>query len=113
MTSGLRNPGAAVRGVAAAALAVEALVMLLAVAPLAKIAGPDAGAAIWLVVGLAVLAVVLVALLRYPWAYWAGLGVPVGLLAGGFLHWSLALLGVIFGLLWGYVLNVRRTVLGR
>ena len=48
MTSGLRNPGAAVRGVAAAALAVEALVMLLAIAPLAKIAGPDAGPAIWL-----------------------------------------------------------------
>jgi hypothetical protein len=113
MTSGLRNPGAAVRGVAATALAVEALVLLLAIAPLARLGGPAARPAIWLVLGLAVVAIVLVALLRYAWVYWAGLAVPVLLLAGGFLHWSLAVLGVVFGLLWGYVLNVRRTVLGR
>jgi hypothetical protein len=39
--------------------------------------------------------------------------VPVALLAGGFLHWSLAVLGIVFGLVWGYVLYVRRSVLGR
>jgi hypothetical protein len=110
--SGLRNPSAAVRGVAAGALVVEALVLLLAIAPLARLAGPGARSAIWLVVVLAVLAAVLAGLLRRSWAYWAGLAIPIGLLAGGFLHWSLAALGVVFGLLWGYVLNVRRSVLG-
>ena len=113
MTSGLRNPGAAVRGVAAAALAVEALVMLLAIAPLARVAGSTAGPAIGLVLALTVVAIVCAALLRFPWVYWGALVVPVGLLVGGLLHWSLAVLGVVFGLLWGYVLNVRRTVLGR
>jgi hypothetical protein len=110
--SGLRNPPAAVRGVGAGALAVEALVLLLAIAPLAKIGGRDTGAAIGLVAGLAVVAGMLAGLLRYPWAWWAGATVPVGLLVGGLLHWSLVVLGVVFGLLWGYVLNVRRTVLG-
>jgi hypothetical protein len=110
--SGLRNPTAAVRGVGAGALAVEAVVMLLAIAPLAKLGGPDLTPAIWLVVVLAVTAGVLAGLLRHPWAWWAGLVVPLALLGGGVVHWSLAALGVIFALLWGYVLNVRRTVLG-
>jgi hypothetical protein len=108
--SGLRNPIAAARGVAAAGLVVEALVLLLAIVPLAKLAGPAARGGIWLVVAMAVLAVVFAGLLRYGWAWWAALAIPVGLLAGGFYHWSLAVLGVIFGLLWGYVLNVRSTV---
>jgi hypothetical protein len=107
---------AAVRGVGAGALAVEALVLLLAVAPLAKLGGSggaaDRGAVIGLVIGLAVTAAGLAGLLRHPWAWWAGTAVPLGLLAAGLLHWSLAVLGVVFGLLWAYVLNVRRTVLG-
>jgi hypothetical protein len=115
--SGLRDPMAAVRGVGAGALAVEALVLLLAVAPLAKLGGSGGGAAgrgaaIGLVIGLAVMAAALAGLLRHPWAWWAGTAVPLVLLGAGFLHWSLAVLGVLFGLLWVYVLNVRRSVLG-
>jgi hypothetical protein len=108
--SGLRNPAAAVRGVGSGALVAEAVVLLLAVAPLWRIGGAGRGAAIALVAGLAVLAVLLVGLLRRPWAWWAALAVPAGLLAGGLLHWSLAVLGVLFGLLWAYVLRVRGTV---
>jgi hypothetical protein len=89
--SGLRNPPAAVRGVGAAALGIEALVLLLAIAPLVKLGGRDTGPAVGLVLARAV--------------------VPVALLAGGFLQWSLAVLGVVFGVLWGYVLYVRRIVL--
>lgn len=111
--SGLRNPTAAVRGVGAAALGTEALVMLLGVAPLAKLGGAGSAAAIGLLLGLAVAALALAGMLRRGWAWWAGSGVPVALLAGGWLHWSLGLLGVLFGLLWAYILHVRRSVLGR
>jgi hypothetical protein len=110
--SGLRNPVAAVRAVGAGALGGEALVLLLAVAPLAKIGGPHRGAAIGLVLGLAVLAGVLIGLLRRPWAWWTAFAVPGMLLAGGLLHWSLAALGVLYALVWAYVLRVRRSVLG-
>jgi hypothetical protein len=109
--SGLRNPAAAVRGVGAGALAVEAMVLLLAVAPLAKLGGAGATTAIWLVAALTATALVLAALLRHPWAWWAALAIPFGLLGGGLLHWSLAALGIVFGLLWAYLLTVRRTVL--
>ncbi len=109
MNSGLRNPAAAVRGVGAGALGTEALVMLLAIVPLIKLRGP--GAAVALVVVLALLALVLAALLRHPWAWYAAAVIPVALVAGGLLHGALAVLGVLFALLWSYVLYVRRTVL--
>jgi hypothetical protein len=109
--AGLRNPLAAVRGAGAGALVTEALVLLLAIAPLARVGGVDRGPAIGLVVALAVAAGLLAGLLRHRWAWWAGLVVPLALLAGGLLHWSLGVLGVVFGLLWGYMLNVRSTIM--
>jgi hypothetical protein len=109
--SGLKDPAAAARGVGAAALGSEALVLLLAIAPLLRVGGANRGAAVLAVLVLAVLAVVLAALLRRRWAWPAGWAVPVGLLAAGRLHWSLAVLGLLFAGLWGYVLHVRRTVL--
>lgn len=110
--SGLRNPKAAVRGVGAGALAIEALVLLLAIVPLAKLGGHRSGAAIGAVVVAMVLCAVLAGLLRYRWAWYAAAALQLALFAGGLLHLALAVLGVLFGAVWGYVLSVRRTVLG-
>jgi hypothetical protein len=111
--SGLRNPAAAVRGVGAAALAIEALALLMAIVPLAKLGGPHAPAAVGAAVGLAVLSGVLAGLLRHRWAWYAGIALQVVLFACGLLHVALAVLGLLFGAVWGYVLSVRRTVLGQ
>lgn len=110
--SGLRNPFAAVRGVGAGALVVEAIVLLLAIVPLIKLGAHVTGAAVAVVVTLAVLCLLLAGLLRYRWAWYVGLVPQVALLASGYFHVALAVLGVLFGLLWLYVLNVRRSVLG-
>jgi hypothetical protein len=110
--SGLRNPLAAVRGVGAAALGVEGLVMLLAIIPVQVLDGRPTLPTIGFIVGLAVVCFALAGLLRRPWAWHAGSAVQVALLASGFvLHPALSALGVLFGLLWLYVLHVRRTVL--
>jgi hypothetical protein len=110
--SGLRKPAAAVRGVGAGTLAIEALVLLLALLPLARLGGEHATAGIWLCVALVAVSVVLAGLLRRPWAWWAGLLVPLALIVGGvFVSWALVALGVLYALAWAYVLNVRRTVL--
>ncbi|WP_327008563.1 DUF4233 domain-containing protein [Dactylosporangium sp. NBC_01737] len=106
--AGLKNPGGAVRGVGASALVVFGVVLLLALLPLAKLG--QSTAAIWLCAGLAVLSFALCGLLRHNWAWPAALVVPVALLAGGVLHWSLLALGIVFGLTWAYVLYVRRAV---
>lgn len=110
--SGLRNPRAAVRGVGAGVLGTEAVVLLLAIQPIRILGGELSGVAIGVIVALAAVLVLLAGLLRRGWAWHAGLGAQLVLVAAGALHWSLAVLGVVFGLVWWYVLHVRRRVLG-
>jgi hypothetical protein len=107
--SGLRNPPAAVRGAGAGALAAMALVLLMGIVPLIRLDAP--GAAIVVIAVLAVVAVVLCGLLKHEWAWYAAILVPTVLIVTGFLHVALAVLGVMFALLWAYMLHVRRTVL--
>jgi hypothetical protein len=111
--SGLRNPAAAVRGVGAAVLAGQGVVLLLAIVPMRVIgAGGNAGTA--LLVALAVVSFALAGLLRHRWAWWIGGLLPLAELAAGFVvHVSLTVLGVVFGLVWLYALRVRATVLGQ
>lgn len=111
--SGLRNPGAAVRGVGAGGLVIEAVVLLMAIVPLVKLGGPHALPAVWAAVVLAGLCTLLAGLLRHTWAWYAAIALQVALFACGLLHIALAVLGLVFGAVWAYVLNVRRTVLGR
>jgi hypothetical protein len=110
-TSGLRNPAAAARGVGAAALAVEAAVLLLAIAPLhVRGAGPS-GVTAGLLGASALVCVVFAGLLRQQWVWQAAWLPPAAMVAGGLLlDPVLAVLGVVFGLLWMYVLHVRRAV---
>jgi hypothetical protein len=108
----LRNPQAAVRGAGAGALCIEALVLLLAIVPLHVLGVRHAGFAIGCVVALAVACVLLAGALRRSWAWWAGLVVQLPLIACGYFHLALTVIGVLFLLVWFYVMSVRRTVLG-
>jgi len=110
--SGLRNPPGAVRGLGSVTLIVEAVALLLALAPMIKFGGAHREAAFLLCLVLAVVAIVLTGLLRAPWAWWAGALVPVALIVGGLAYnGGLLALGIIFGLTWAYVLYVRRSIL--
>jgi hypothetical protein len=98
--------------VGAGALAAEALVLLLAIQPLRVLGAHLTAVAVWFVVTLAVVCVLLAAALRRRWAWSAGVAVQIVLIAGGFVFQvALAILGLLFGLLWAYVLGVRRRVL--
>jgi hypothetical protein len=110
--SGLRDPAAAVRGVGAGALVIEALVLLLAIVPLTKLDTRATGWAIGTVVALCVLCILLAGLLRHAWAWYAGAVVQVLICLCGFYHPMLLVFGIVFGAIWGYVLSVRRSVLG-
>ncbi|MER6591355.1 DUF4233 domain-containing protein [Micromonospora purpureochromogenes] len=110
--SGLRNPDKAVRGLGAGTLALEALVLLLAIQPIRVVGGDLSGPAIAAIVALAVVCVVLAGRMGRPWAWQAGTVVQGLLLLSGLLHWSLLALGIIFGLVWAYALHVRRVILG-
>jgi uncharacterized protein DUF4233 len=110
--SGLRNPEAAVRGLGAGTLALEAIVLLLAIQPIRVLGGDLSGWGIGAVIALAVLAAVLAGSMRRRWAWSAGTVLQVLLLVSGLLHWSLAALGLIFGAAWVYASYVRRSILG-
>ncbi|WP_430782238.1 DUF4233 domain-containing protein [Actinoplanes sp. G11-F43] len=110
--SGLKNPAAAVRGLGAATLGFEVIVLLLMLAPLKKLAGDQSGPPMIAVLMLTVIAAVLTGMMKRDWAWTAGTVLQVALLLGGFLHWTLAAVGVIFGLAWVYALHVRRSILG-
>ncbi|MFI9529337.1 DUF4233 domain-containing protein [Micromonospora rosaria] len=110
--SGLRDPERAVRGLGAATLGLEALVLLLGIQPIRVLGGDLSGATIAVVVVIAVAAVVLAGMMRRPWAWHAGTVLQGALILSGLLHWSLLALGVIFALVWAYALHVRRLILG-
>jgi hypothetical protein len=110
--SGLRNPEAAVRGLGAGTLALEAVVLLLAIQPIRILGGHLSGWGIGAVVTLAVLAAVLAGSMRRRGAWPAGTALQVLLIVSGLLHWSLAALGLIFGASWAYASYVRRSILG-
>ncbi|GIE83508.1 hypothetical protein Aph02nite_94580 [Actinoplanes philippinensis] len=112
LRSGLKNPQAAVRGLGAGTLALEVIVLLLTIAPLAVIAGDRKGPAITAALVATVVAIVLAGSMKRNWAWTAGAVLQGLLLLGGFLHWTLAAVGVIFGLTWAYAMHVRRTILG-
>jgi len=102
----------AVRGVGAATLGGEAVMLLLAIQPIRVLGGTLTGVAIGVVVAISVLCGVLAGLLSRPWAWPAGLVPQVALVAAGVAFQpALAVLGLVFGLAWLYVLYVRRTVL--
>ena len=86
--------------------------LLLAIRPMQVLGVHLTGVAIATIIVLAVGCLVLAGLLRRAWAWWAAIVVQVALIGAGFaFHRSLVVLGVVFGLLWGYVLSVRRSVL--
>ena len=110
--SGLRNPRAAVRGLGAGTLGLEAIVLLLAIQPIRYFGGHLSGWGVAAVVALAVLCAVVAGSMRRRWAWPAGTVVQALLIVSGLLHWSLAVIGLIFGAAWAYGSYVRRTILG-
>jgi hypothetical protein len=110
--SGLRNPQAAVRGLGAGTLGLEAIVLLLAIQPLRLFAGHFSGFGVGVVIALAVLCIVVAGMMKRRWAWHIGTAVQVVLIVSGLLHWSLAALGLIFGAVWAYATYVRRRILG-
>jgi hypothetical protein len=110
--SGLRNPDAAVRGLGSGTLALEAIVLLLAIQPIRILGGDLSGWGVGAVVALAVLCALVAGSMKRKGAWTAGTVLQVLLLAAGLLHWSLAALGLIFGAAWAYATYVRRSILG-
>ncbi|MFC9555428.1 DUF4233 domain-containing protein [Rhodococcus sp. NPDC056960] len=105
-----KDPWKGFRGVVAGSLILEAIVVLLALPVVATVGG---GLTWWsgtYLVGLAVLMILGAGLQGRPWAMKYNLLLQVGLLFGFFVHVSIGSVGVVFAILWGYLLYFRRNV---
>jgi hypothetical protein len=109
--SGLKNPERAVRGLGAAAVSLEGITLLLAIAPIRMLDNGISTAVLLMIIGAVVVAFALAGMMKRPWAWHAAGALQVALLLGGFAHWMLAAVGVVFGLAWLYVLKVRKNIL--
>lgn len=97
------------RGMCAAILALEAVVLGLTTPVMITVADVDVATALWVGLGLTVACLVLAGMLRREWAYslgWVVQGAAIGL---GFVIPLMFFLGAIFALLWGaaYFLGLR------
>jgi hypothetical protein len=110
--SGLRNPAGAVRGAGAAALGIEAVVLLLAIQPIRMLAGKLSGWGVGSILVLVVLGIVLAGMLKRRWAWYAAIVLQVLVIASGLFQYAIAIIGVIFLAIWFYVLHLRKTILG-
>jgi Protein of unknown function (DUF4233) len=108
------DPMRGVRGVFAAALVLEAIVVLLALLVFARFGNAPAPVGYAVISGLAVLMVVAAGLQRRPWGLGFALVLQaVTVVAGFLLTVPLGVVGVIFALVWAGLLLLRRDVARR
>ncbi|WIM69054.1 DUF4233 domain-containing protein [Corynebacterium breve] len=110
-----KDPMKSFNGVVAGTLILEAITIFLALTVILKI---DNGA-LWTtfnwvsITALGAAHFVLAFLTRFKWALPVAIFLQVLLLAGFFIHWSVGAIGVMFGLVWWFVLHLRRNMIER
>ncbi|MGW0183495.1 DUF4233 domain-containing protein [Nocardia sp. NPDC003345] len=104
------DPWKGLRGVMAGALVLEAITVLLALPVVADIAGGVTWVSGTYLVALAVVMFAGAGLQRRSWAIPFNLGLQVLVLIGGVFHISIAVIGVVFILVWAFILLLRADV---
>jgi len=101
------DPWKGLRGVMAGTLVLEAVVVLLALPVVGKVGDGLNVVSVGYLVGLAVLMIVAAGLQRRPYALPLNLLLQVALIAGFFVHPSIGVMGLIFAVVWGFILYFR------
>lgn len=98
------------RGMCAAVLGLEAIVLGLTSPVMISIADVSTATSLSIGLGLCVVCVVLCGMLRRPWAYWAGWAVQIAAIALGVVIPLMYVLGGVFALLWGLADGLGRKI---
>ncbi len=107
------DPMKGLRGVFAATLTLEAIVVALALLVLSKFGEGATLFGVTVIVALAVAMVVAAGLQRRPWGLWLALGLQAVMIACGLLVPALGVMGVVFALVWAGILLLRRDLMGK
>ncbi|GAA3242221.1 DUF4233 domain-containing protein [Pseudonocardia petroleophila] len=104
------DPMKGIRGVFAATLVLESIVVLLALLVLPKFGDGATPLGVGLIAAVAVGMIVASGLQRRPWGLAVALALQVAVLLCGFLVPALAIMGIVFVLVWAGLLFLRRDV---
>jgi hypothetical protein len=107
------DPMKGLRGVFAATLVLESIVVLLALLVLPKFGDGATPFGVAAIASLAVAMIVAAGLQRRSWGLRLALGLQVVMILCGLLVTALGVMGVVFALVWGGLLLLRRDVAGR
>lgn len=111
----VKDPMAGLSGVLSGTLIMEAITVLLILTVILKVdEGEHWTTFNWVyitVIGLA--HVVMAAFQRKPGALWIDLALQIPLILGFFIHWSVTAVGVIFGIVWYFIIQMRSEMIQR
>ena len=108
-----KDPLKAFRGIMAGTLILEVIVVALALPVIAKLHGGVTSLVGWVAFGFIAAFIAMCAFVRRPWAIATVLVLHALLIATWILLPAMGVIGVIFGLVWIYVLWLRRDLLKR
>jgi hypothetical protein len=108
-----KDPMKSFRGIMAGTLILEVIVVALALPVVAKLGGGVGTGTGYLVFGLIVALIGTCALLKRPWAVYVIAAIHVVMVASWFALTALGGIGVVFSLVWLYLLWLRRDVAKR
>jgi hypothetical protein len=108
-----KDPLKAFRGIMAGTLILEVIVVALALPVIAKLHGGVGTVVGWVAFGFIAVFIAMCAFVRRPWAIPAVVALHVLLIATWFLLPALGVIGVIFALVWIYMLWLRKDLLKR
>lgn len=109
----MTDPWKGFRGVMAATLILEVIVVLLALPVVGTVGGGLRPSTTAYLLGFAGLLVVLAGMQGRPWAIWANLAIQLVLVAGFLIYPAIGFMGVFFVVVWGVIAYLRAEVLRR
>ncbi|MCI2416263.1 DUF4233 domain-containing protein [Saccharopolyspora sp. K220] len=110
---GVRDPWKGLRGIMAGTLVLEFIAFLLALPVVWKFSGGVSSIGFGIVIALAVLMLVAGFVQRRPWGLGVALALQVAAIACFLVHPAIGIMGLVFGLVWAYILHLRREVARR
>ncbi|MCQ4610640.1 DUF4233 domain-containing protein [Corynebacterium sp. CCUG 61414] len=111
----VKDPIAGLRGVLSGTLIMESITVLLILLVILKVDG----GAYWTtfnwvyIVVIGVAHAVMAFAQKFPGAMWINLALQVPLIFGFFVHWSVTVVGLMFGLVWFFIVKLRSDIVQR
>ncbi len=105
-----KDPWKSFRGILSGTLILEMIVILLALPVVIRLSPGLSGLKVAYVLLLAAACFAGCMVVKKPWAIPAFCVLQVAVIAGWVVHWGIGAVGVVFGLVWAYIVYIERDV---